>query len=281
MAEQTPEIRHLPSDPLPEGAPIPKVEASQHIEVFALGDDKTAVLVVEQRERETRITQPWLSAPQDDDLARHLVKAIRGLYLAPDRPILVQLDASQTALGSALQGAITTGHDMTKPIDKLTMPPPAEDVRPRAMSEEEAASFLADTEDEFARAVMENSADPTGWDDAKAKSRRAMGAVVPEGARTPGHSFLIVEDDKGQKVSLLWVALSEETGQSFCYNIEVEAGRRRMGYGRKTLGVWERHAAEQGAASIGLSVFGNNLAAKKLYFGAGLTVKSTVFRIEE
>ncbi|ROV97129.1 hypothetical protein VMCG_07527 [Cytospora schulzeri] len=274
------EIKRLPGGTLPQGAPSLNLGESQHVEVFAAGES-TAVLVVEHREHETRITQPWLSVPQDDNLARQLVKTIRDLYFAPEKPILVQVDASQTALTNVLQGSIIAGHIMTKPIDKHAMPPLAEGVHPRAMNEQETATFLADTEEEFARAVMDNSADPTDWEDARAKSRRAMGAVVPEGGKTPGHSFLIVEDDKGEKVSLLWVALNEETKESFCYNIEVEPDRRRMGYGRKTLGVWERHAAEQGAASIGLNVFGKNLAAQKLYSGAGLSIATTVFRIEE
>ncbi|KUI73759.1 putative N-acetyltransferase YdgE [Cytospora mali] len=279
MADPTPELKHLPSNSLPEGAPPIVVEDSQHLEVFALRNN-TAVFVIEERERETRITQPWLSA-QDDDLARQVVETTRNLYLQPNKPVLIQLCSLQTALNNALGGTVIAGHMMTKAVHRDDLPPLADDVRARAMTEDEVASFLKDTEEGFARAVMENNANTSSWEDAKVKSREAMQAVAPEGGKTPGHSFLIVEDNKGEKVALLWVALSEKTKQSFCYNIEVEPSKRRMGFGKKTLAIWEHHAAEQGAISIGLNVFGNNLAAQNLYAGAGLFIATTLYRIEK
>ena len=285
MSENHHKIKRLPGNPLPEGAPKPEICDTQTIEVFALGDER-AMLVVEKREHETVVTQPWLSV-KDNVLAQQLVEAIRSLHFKPGSPVVIRVDGNQTALTNVLQGAaVTASQVMTKPVDKGALPPPADGVRPRDMDEQEVAAHLAETEDSFARAVMDNSADPTDWEDARARSRRAFEAVVPEGGRTPGHSFLVVEDDRtGEKVALLWVALKdgggEETKQSYCYSFEVEAGKRGMGFGRKTMAIWEHYAAGQGATSIGLNVFGKNLAAQRLYSGAGLTVATTLFRIEE
>lgn len=284
MAEQDPLVTRLPSDPLPEGAPKPKLKNTEHIEVFAVGDERF-VLVAAHRQRETLITQPWLSTPDDDSLAQQLVKTIRRLYLRPGRPVAIQVDASQTALDRTLlqgQGAVVSSQVMTKPVDRDNAVPaaPAGNVRPRDMTEDEVASFLAAAEDEFARALQENSADPSDGDGARAKSRGAFEAVVPQGGRTPGHSFLAVEDGAGGPAASLWVALDGEARQSYCYKIEVEAGKRRLGFGRMTVAIWERHAVEQGAVSMGLNVFGNNLAAQRLYAGAGFAVATTLFRIE-
>ncbi|ROW02585.1 hypothetical protein VPNG_07853 [Cytospora leucostoma] len=282
MTEKDPLVKHLPSDPLPEGAPRPKIKDTEHIEVFSVGNE-SAVLVVAHRKRETLITQPWVSTRDDDFLAQQLVRTIRSLYIEPDKPVAIQVDASQTALHRALrgQGAVISSQVMTKPVDSNNVvPAPAGDVHPRDMNDDEVESFLAATEDEFARSLLENSADPSDWDGARAKSRGAFEAVVPEGGRTPGHLFLVIEDDEGEKVALLWVALDAETKQSYCYKIEVEAAKRRLGFGRKTVAIWEGYAVGQGAVSMGLNVFGNNLAAQGLYVGAGFTVATTLFRAE-
>ncbi|KAK7733093.1 hypothetical protein SLS53_008281 [Cytospora paraplurivora] len=282
MTEHDPLVKHLPSDPLPEGAPKPKLKNTEHIKVFSVGDEPV-VLVVEQRKRETLITQPWLSAQDDDFLAQQLVKTIRSLYLKPGKPVAIQVGSSLTALNRTLQGqgAVVASQVMTKPVDKNAVPTPADNVHPRDMNENEVTTFLTSTEDDFARSLLENGAHPSDWDDARAKSRGAFEAVVPEGGKTPGHLFLVVEDDEGERVALLWVALDGEARQSYCYKIEVEAGKRRLGFGRETVAIWERYAVGQGAVSMGLNVFGNNLAAQRLYAGAGFTVATTLFRVEK
>lgn len=277
MDKDMSEFTLLPSTSIPEGAPKPELGENEHLEVYGSGEER-AIVTVCRRAHDMIIKKPWLSA-QETSLAQKLFQAIRARHLTLGTPLFFSVDDSQPVLSEALEGNTIAARIMTKPVDRNSLPPSPDGVRPRHMTGDELAAFLEEAEVNFAKAVAENSADPTDLEPAKAKAKTAFETVVPQRGRTPGHSFFIMEDDKGTKIGTLWLALNEETKQSFCYGIAVEAEKRRMGFGTKMLAIWEVHAAEQGAASLGLNVFGKNVAAQQFYVQSGFSAASTTFLI--
>lgn len=260
---------------MPENAPKSEFGENEHLEVYGAGDER-AIVTVCQRAHDTIIRKPWLST-RETSLAQKLFQAIRARHLTLGTPLFFSVDGSQRVFSEALAGNVIAAQTMTKRVDRNSLPPPPDCVRSRNMTEVEVAAFLKEAEDGFAKAVAENGADPTDREAAKAKAKTTFETVVPQRGTTPGHSFLIIEDDKGAKIGTLWLALNEETKQSFCYGIAVEADKRRMGFGTKMLATWEIHAADQGAGSLGLNVFGKNVAAQKFYIQSGFFAASTTF----
>jgi ribosomal protein S18 acetylase RimI-like enzyme len=65
---------------------------------------------------------------------------------------------------------------------------------------------------------------------------------------------------------------------AWIYDIEIVRERRGEGYGRRLLRAVEQLAAERGATTIGLNVFGGNAVARGLYESCGFEVSSLQMR---
>ncbi len=101
--------------------------------------------------------------------------------------------------------------------------------------------------------------------------------LLPRGLATPQHHiFHIVDPSSLATVGSLWVGLSERAGlrEAFVYDVHVHEASRRQGHARRALASFEALAAELRVHSIGLHVFGHNVAAQALYAALGFEVIS-------
>lgn len=102
-------------------------------------------------------------------------------------------------------------------------------------------------------------------------AEEGMAQSFPDDAPRPGHAVLDVLDHGGEAVGYLWVgpADGDDPGAWWVWDVLVDEGRRGQGLGRATMLLAEHYAAEHGARTLGLSVFGFNSAARRLYESLG------------
>lgn len=98
--------------------------------------------------------------------------------------------------------------------------------------------------------------------------------LLPQGLNSPGHHLLIAEQE-GQRIGLLWLFIHAGDRPAFVYYVEVDPAIRGQGLGRAVMAAGEQYATEHGATSIGLHVFGHNLVARRLYDRLCYQVSST------
>lgn len=95
-----------------------------------------------------------------------------------------------------------------------------------------------------------------------------MADLLPHGAQTDGHAFLIGEAD-GDRVGTIWLDLRKQ--YAFVYQVETDEAARGRGYGRALMVAGAHAAQEAGAEGIALNVFGDNAVARALYDSLGYT----------
>jgi ribosomal protein S18 acetylase RimI-like enzyme len=99
-------------------------------------------------------------------------------------------------------------------------------------------------------------------DEAEKDIKRNIKETMPDGRPTPNQIFFDVMEDQIH-VGSVW--LSTDNGEWFIYDIEIKTEFRGQGHGRKTMRAIEEFVRSKGGAKIGLSVFGFNTVARKLY----------------
>ncbi|SCL16492.1 GNAT family N-acetyltransferase [Micromonospora inyonensis] len=111
------------------------------------------------------------------------------------------------------------------------------------------------------------------------KSRRDHERLLPDGLDTPGHQVWTAYDGDAD-VGMLWLHVEPKSDgpHAFVYDFEVRPDVRRRGHGRAIIGAAEEWCRERGVVSIGLSVFGFNLAARRLYEQMGFETTSIRMR---
>lgn len=119
----------------------------------------------------------------------------------------------------------------------------------------------------------------TGTDPSEAameQARKAREEFLPQGLATDRHHLLVAENAAGQVVGHVWLGLEEprtrSTEMAWLYDIRVEPGHRRSGYGTAILTAVGALAREAGALRLGLNVFGDNAAAISMYEANGYEV---------
>jgi ribosomal protein S18 acetylase RimI-like enzyme len=93
--------------------------------------------------------------------------------------------------------------------------------------------------------------------------------LMPDGKLTPGN-FVFDVMKAEDHVGYVW--LNEKNSEWFIYDIEVFEKYRGRGFGRETMQAIEAHIRAKGGNVIGLSVFGFNKVAQKLYETEGYDV---------
>jgi ribosomal protein S18 acetylase RimI-like enzyme len=93
--------------------------------------------------------------------------------------------------------------------------------------------------------------------------------LMPDGKLTPGN-FVFDVMKAEDHVGYVW--LNEKNSEWFIYDIEVFEKYRGRGFGRETMQAIEAHIRAKGGNVIGLSVFGFNKVAQKLYEAEGYEV---------
>ena len=100
------------------------------------------------------------------------------------------------------------------------------------------------------------------------RSREDFQSLLPAGLDTPDNFlFEILEERASLLVGFVWYTIERNHGSciAYIYDLELKAEHRRKGHALRALQALESLAAADGATSIGLNVFANNLAAQQLY----------------
>ena len=118
---------------------------------------------------------------------------------------------------------------------------------------------------------------------AAGKAQTSIAASFPNGAPGPGHVVydVVALDDGGKPavVGYLWISQTAERADAWWVSdIRIHEDHRGRGYGRAAMQLAETAAAEQGAATLGLNVFGYNTAARELYESLGYETVSMQMR---
>ena len=118
----------------------------------------------------------------------------------------------------------------------------------------------------FVAELVATGIDP---DIAEAKARATEADSFPDGRPAASHHvFALVEG--GQPVGHLWIALDPDATDSWwVFDVEVDEQARGRGLGRRLMELAEVEVARLGGTSIGLSVFGANGRARRLYESLG------------
>lgn len=108
------------------------------------------------------------------------------------------------------------------------------------------------------------------------QSRNEFHKLLPQDLDTPDqYLFEIIGNDNLSTVGFIWFAVILDKGVrlAFVYDLEIKETYRRQGYAKQAFKAIEVLVSDLGLASIGLHVFGQNLAAQALYrqLGYGVT----------
>ncbi|MDO6656978.1 N-acetyltransferase [Anaerobacillus sp. 1_MG-2023] len=83
--------------------------------------------------------------------------------------------------------------------------------------------------------------------------------MFKDGLATEGQClYNIIKTNSNEKVGLLWYSIIPEINSAYLYHILID-------YGTKTIEMLQDNLRERGVNSIGLSVFGKNDGAYRLY----------------
>lgn len=98
---------------------------------------------------------------------------------------------------------------------------------------------------------------------------RNIKETMPDGKPTSNQVLFDVMDNQ-LHVGSVW--LSTDNGEWFIYDIEIKTEFRGQGLGRKTMQAIEEFVRSKSGTKIGLSVFGFNNVARKLYLSEGYEI---------
>ena len=96
---------------------------------------------------------------------------------------------------------------------------------------------------------------------------RSLGESFPGGQPASGHYVFDVHDGPGRPVGYLWIgrAQGEDDSAWWVWDFSINEEERGKGLGRETMLLAEQFAKSHGARTLGLSVFGFNTVARRLY----------------
>jgi GNAT superfamily N-acetyltransferase len=111
---------------------------------------------------------------------------------------------------------------------------------------------------------------------AERRAQRDQDSSLPEGGPPDGQTIRLAEHD-GVRIGQIWIGPATDNdpdaphGQRFGWlnDVEVVEGLRGQGWGRALLAAAEQLARDEGYARLGLSVFGGNETAIRLYVSDG------------
>ncbi len=111
---------------------------------------------------------------------------------------------------------------------------------------------------------------------AEANKQKSLDQWFPDGSPADGHLVWDVLDQDDTAVGYLWIGPFAPGGTDWwVFDVEIGEPHRRRGHARRALELGHRAAAEHGATSIGLNVFGYNTGAQELYAALGYQVTAT------
>lgn len=142
------------------------------------------------------------------------------------------------------------------------------------MTEDEFATWRAESVESFAQDLSEAMDRPL--DAARERAVAQFEELLPDGLGSTGSHLLIVQSERGQRVGTLWLGPHPtRRDHAFVYDIVIDQGARGKGFGRAAMLAAENLLKDEGKAAVGLSVFGFNANAQRLYESLGYKVVAT------
>lgn len=204
-----------------------------------------------------------------EEVARDLGATVMRLNVFGHNTPAIRLYES---LGYAVASAV-----MRARVDDLPDGSSGPRVDLRLMTEQEYAVFRPHLEQDFGANIAAAGAMPEP--EARRKAAADLDELLPAGPHTPGH-VLWTAFDGTDPVGHLWLQLQPRSDglHAFGFDFAVREDLRRRGYGRAVAAAARRECRRRGVASVGLSVFGFNTAARNLYeqLGFRLTAQMMV-----
>jgi ribosomal protein S18 acetylase RimI-like enzyme len=144
----------------------------------------------------------------------------------------------------------------------------------RPMTGDELAARTAALTEDYALDLHRSRGLPL--DLARLESRRQTAELLPDGVATDGMLMFVAEAD-GAAVGWIWISLPsspERPDTAWIYEVQIDAGHRRNGYGGAVMRAAESELARRGVTRLALNVFGDNTAAIRLYESLGFRTTS-------
>ncbi len=114
------------------------------------------------------------------------------------------------------------------------------------------------------------------------KARLSTDLSFPDGVAGPGqlvYDVVSIDDNAGNiVVGHLWISRLERGDAWWVSDIKIDENHRGEGYGRAAMQLAEIAAAEHGAMTLGLNVFGYNTVARSLYESLGYETTAAQMR---
>ncbi|MGI5214217.1 GNAT family N-acetyltransferase [Plantactinospora sp. CA-290183] len=153
-------------------------------------------------------------------------------------------------------------------MDTITLEP---------MTEEQYRRYRESAEVDYARGIAASGAMPEP--DARQKAHDDYARLLPDGLGTEGHRLWAAYAGDVE-VGMVWLHLRRKSDglHAFGYDFEVREELRRRGHGRAIMEAVERVCRDLGVVSIGLSVFGFNQGARRLYEQMGFETTTVQMR---
>ena len=140
----------------------------------------------------------------------------------------------------------------------------------RPVPPERMPAWIQRSADEYARDLVSLGRSAA---DAQRVADAGMAESFPSGRPRPGHVVFDVLDDAGEPVGYLWIGPETDAQAGgdawWVWDVLIDEGRRGEGLGRTAMLLAEECATAHGARTLGLSVFGFNSAARRLYESLG------------
>jgi ribosomal protein S18 acetylase RimI-like enzyme len=203
------------------------------------------------------------------DLARSLGATVMRLNVFGHNGTAIGLYES---LGYTVAGA-----SMHRVLDGLGEPPAGPQVHLRDMTPAEYAAFRPRLNEDYAANLSASGAMPEA--EARHKAAADLHRLLPDGLATAGHRLWTAYDGT-DPVGLVWVQLQDRSDglRAFGHELSVREDLRRRGYGRAVVDATMRSCRDLGVQTVGLSVFGFDAGASRLYeeLGFRLTAQTMV-----
>lgn len=136
---------------------------------------------------------------------------------------------------------------------------------------DEAAVLLSSARDTYAAGLRSQRG--FSAEDAELKAAGDVAALLPDGEHTTGHVLLTARED-GTYLGGVWAAVQgpDRAGMAWIYHVWVEPVARGRRLSGRLIAAAGDAVREQGADSIGLNVFGDNVPAIAVYDALGFRV---------
>jgi ribosomal protein S18 acetylase RimI-like enzyme len=102
------------------------------------------------------------------------------------------------------------------------------------------------------------------------RSKAEFAQHLPDGIHSKDQHLYSIVDEQGRKVGVLWVQVRDQI--AFIFDFVIDEEFRGKGYGKQALVAMDEKLKSMDVQSVGLHVFGDNVAAQELYKKAGFQI---------